>query len=158
MSQTICFKIVHKTFSILVLGAVPLNQIRLLHFKSIHSLWNISCVEWLHLKFTPLCTTFWFNLHIQIPPTGYIGLIWRSIAVATAGVVPLRVLWGYSDTSVTEAAYPVAADPEYPHSTLNSTAIFSSHIGTALYETHVAGQEESGCDITGVPISCGSVQ
>ena len=39
--------------------------------------------------------------------------------------------------------HPVAA--EYPHSTLNGTLNCSGHIGTELYETHVAGQEESGC-------------
>ena len=33
--------------------------------------------------------------HIQIPLTGYIGLIWRSTAEATVRV-PLRVLWGYA--------------------------------------------------------------
>ena len=41
--------------------------------------------------------------------------------------------------------HPVTADSaEYPHSTLNGTPTCSSYIGTALYETHVAGQEESG--------------
>ena len=40
-----------------------------------------------------------------------------------------------------------AVAAEYPHSTFSGTATCSSHIGkyTALYETHVAGQEESGC-------------
>ena len=39
--------------------------------------------------------------------------------------------------------HPVAV--EYPHSILSGTLTCSSHSGTALYETHVAGQEESGC-------------
>ena len=36
-----------------------------------------------------------------------------------------------------------AVAEEYPHSTLKGTPTGSS--GTALYETSVAGQEESGC-------------
>ena len=39
--------------------------------------------------------------------------------------------------------HPVAA--ECPHSTLKGTPTCSSHIGTALYETQVVGQGESGC-------------
>ena len=35
---------------------------------------------------------------------------------------------------------------EYPHSTLNNTPIYSSHSGTALYETHIACNENSGCE------------
>ena len=45
--------------------------------------------------------------------------------------LPLRVLWGYSDATVTKTA-------EYPCNTLHSTATCSSHNSTALYETHVA--------------------
>ena len=37
--------------------------------------------------------------------------------------------------------HPVAV--EYHHSTLSSTPTCSSHIGTALYETHIAGREGS---------------
>ena len=36
-------------------------------------------------------------------------------------------------------------DAEYLHSTLNGTSTCSTHRGTLLYETHEAGQEESGC-------------
>ena len=84
-------------------------------------------------------------IHIQISLIGYVGPMLRSTAVATASFrVPLRVQWGYSDATVTLAAvHPVAA--EYPHSTLNGILTCSSHIGTALYKTHVAGQKESGC-------------
>ena len=58
--------------------------------------------------------------------------------------VPLRVQRGYYDATVTKATtHPVAA--EYPHSSINGTPTCSSHIGTALYDNHVAGQEESGC-------------
>ena len=32
------------------------------------------------------------NIHIQIPPTGYVGLILRSTPVASKVAVPLRVL------------------------------------------------------------------
>ena len=54
----------------------------------------------------------------------------------------LEYLGGYTDATVTEATvHPVAA--EYPHSTLNGTQTCSSHISTALYETYLAGQEES---------------
>ena len=49
-------------------------------------------------------------------------------------------------------AYPLVA--EYPHSTFNGTPTCSSHIGTALYETHVAGKEESRCEIIGVGLYC----
>ena len=38
-----------------------------------------------------------------------------------------------------------AVAAEYPHSTLKGTLTRSSHSSTELYETHVAGQEESGC-------------
>ena len=49
--------------------------------------------------------------------------------------VPLRVLWGYSDATVTEATmHTVAA--EYPHSTLNGTPTWSSHSGIALWDPH----------------------
>ena len=57
--------------------------------------------------------------------------------------VPLRVLLGYLDATVIEATvHPVAV--EYPHNTPNGTPTCSSHVGTALYDTHVAGQKESG--------------
>ena len=46
-------------------------------------------------------------------------------------IVPLRVLWGYSDTTVTQgweaAAYAIVA--EYPLSTLKDTPTFSSYRG-----------------------------
>ena len=59
-------------------------------------------------------------------------------------IVPLWVLWGYADVTVIEAtAHAVAV--EYSHSTLNSTLTCSSYIGTLLYETQVASQEESDC-------------
>ena len=60
------------------------------------------------------------------------------------GYFNLEYLYRYSDVTVTEATvHPVAA--EYPHSTLKGTPSCSSQSGTALYETHEAGQEESGC-------------
>ena len=40
-------------------------------------------------------------------------------------------------------AYSEAA--EYPHCTLRGTLTCSSHGGTTLYDTHIAGQEESSC-------------
>ena len=49
------------------------------------------------------------------------------------GSVLLRVLWGYSDATVTEGweatAHAIAA--EYPHSTLSGTVTCISHNGTA---------------------------
>ena len=47
--------------------------------------------------------------------------------------LPLRVLWGYSDATVTEGweATTHAVAAEYPHGTLNSTATCSSHSSTA---------------------------
>ena len=59
--------------------------------------------------------------------------------------VLLRILhvWGHSDATVTEAtAHPVPA--QYPHGICNGTPTCSSHIGTVLYETHIAIQRESG--------------
>ena len=68
----------------------------------------------------------------------------RYTAVATASKSTFEGTKAYSDATVTGAtAHPVAA--EYTYSTRNSTSTCSNHIGTALYETHVAGQEESGC-------------
>ena len=56
----------------------------------------------------------------------------------------VRVLWGYCNTTVTEATvHAIAA--EYPLSTVNGTLTCSSLSGTELYETCIAGQEESGC-------------
>ena len=34
---------------------------------------------------------------------------------------------------------------ENPHRILIGTPTYSSHSRTALYETHIAGEEESGC-------------
>ena len=67
--------------------------------------------------------------HIQILPTGYVGLILRSTVEATLQVT---VLWGYSDATVTKGweATAQAVAAEYPHSALNSTATCSSHSGT----------------------------
>ena len=60
------------------------------------------------------------------------------------GYWKLEYLWGYSDATVIGAnAHAVAV--EYPHSSFNGTPTHSSHTGTVLYETYVAGQEESGC-------------
>ena len=51
--------------------------------------------------------------------------------------VPVWVLWEYFDATVTGATvHPEAA--EYSHSTLNRTATWSSHSGTAY--THVTGR------------------
>ena len=41
-------------------------------------------------------------LHIQIPMTSYVGLILCSTTVASQVTVLLRVLWGYSDATVTK--------------------------------------------------------
>ena len=49
---------------------------------------------------------------------------------------------GYADATVT--AYAIAA--EYPHSTLSGTLTCSSS-AVSYYDTHLAGQEESGCAI-----------
>ena len=58
--------------------------------------------------------------------------------------IPPSVFVWYSDTTVTGATvHAVAAD--YSHSTLSGTPTCSSHSGTALYETHIASQGESGC-------------
>ena len=80
------------------------------------------------------------HLHVQIPLTGYVGLILRSTTVATYVRIPLRVLWHYSDRDYT--AHPGAVADH--HSTHNGTPTCSSYISTALYETHVTGLEDSG--------------
>ena len=46
-------------------------------------------------------------------------------------------------TVIEATMHEVAA--EYPHSTLKGTPTCSNHSGTALHETSVASQEESGC-------------
>ena len=87
-----------------------------------------------------VCMHVWC-IHIQVPPTGYVGLILCSTTVATQVAVLLRVLCGYSDATVTKgwAATAHAVAAEYPHSTLNGTVTCSSHSSTAYYETYVAG-------------------
>ena len=77
-------------------------------------------------------------VHIQIPPTSYVGLKQHSTAVTTVEDT-MRVL---SMVDLTRATvHAVAA--EYLRSTLSGTSTCSSHSSTALYETYVAGQEES---------------
>ena len=79
-------------------------------------------------------------MYIQIPPT--LVFLWL-LQVA----VPLRVLWGYSDTTETEGweATAHALATEYPHSTINM--VLRLVVATAILcnEAHVAGQEEFGC-------------
>ena len=62
--------------------------------------------------------------------------------------VPVRVPWGYSDATVTEANSACSSNTD-PHSTLNGTLTYSSHNGTAYEtprdETYAVGQEELGC-------------
>ena len=57
-------------------------------------------------------------LHIQIPPTGYVGVILRTTA-ATAS---------RSTVDGTRRVHAVTA--VYPQSTLNSTPTYSNHGGT----------------------------
>ena len=71
------------------------------------------------------------KLYIQIPHTGYVNLMLCSTAVTTAN---LNTVW-----------QKLLHTAVYPRSTLNDTLVCSTHIGTVLYETQVAGQEESGC-------------
>ena len=75
-------------------------------------------------------------IHIQIPPTGYVGIIWCSTPENTASWSTtggtLRVRWSYCDRIPVHA---VAA--AYPSSILNSTPTCSSHNGTVLCETYV---------------------
>ena len=55
------------------------------------------------------------NPHIQIPLTGYVGLVLHSTAVTTATLqrAPLMVVWRYTDSTMTETImHKVAA--EYP--------------------------------------------
>ena len=81
-------------------------------------------------------------LNIQIPPTGYVGLIWRSMAEATASLSTVE-----GALTVRSRCYCMQGTPVtvFPQSTLNGTPICSNPSGTASYETCVAGQEESGC-------------
>ena len=64
-------------------------------------------------------------MNIQISFTGYVDLKIRSTAVATQVVVLLKVLWRYSDATVTKGweATAHAAAAEYPHSSLYGTLI-----------------------------------
>ena len=76
------------------------------------------------------------QVHIQIPPTSYAGLIWCSTTEATAlwSTVEgtLKVCCSYCDRSTMHVA--AAA---YPRSTLNSSLTCISPSGTASYETYV---------------------
>ena len=66
--------------------------------------------------------------------TGFIGLILRSNTVATASYSTFQgTLMPGSDAIVTGAEYP------------KWYSTCSSNSGTSLYETNIAGQEESGC-------------
>ena len=71
-------------------------------------------------------------LHIQIPPTGEVGLIWHSTVEATVswstieGTLRVRCSYFYKSTM-----HAVAA--AYPQSTLNGTPTDSSLNGTASY-------------------------
>ena len=58
---------------------------------------------------------FWWELHVQIPPTGYVGLILSSIVVATTSGSIFT-----SSMRDSDGAMPGAA-AEYPHSTLKDT-------------------------------------
>ena len=90
----------------------------------------------------PLSTSL--HIHIQTPPTGYVGPILHSIAVATASwnifEVTMRVLLYATVTG--DTAHAVAA--KYPPSTQNDTPTCSGYSSAALYETHVANQDEFG--------------
>ena len=85
------------------------------------------------------------SLHIQIPPICCVVSYYAIPLWLLQARVPLRVLRGYSNNgTMTEAtAHPVAA--EYPNNSLKGTATCRSHIGSALYETHVASWEKSWC-------------
>ena len=81
----------------------------------------------------------WFNKSTHPDsPTSYVGLILCSTAVTIAS-------WRTFDGATVIGATTHAVAAKYPHSTLHSILTCSSLSGTALYETHVAGQEESGC-------------
>ena len=101
---------------------------------------------WSRMAAVHPCGLVLVYLHIQIPPTSYVGLILCSTLWLLQVTVPLKVQWGYSDATVTKGweatAHAVAA--EYPHSTLKGTPTCSSHSGTLSYETHAASQEEFG--------------
>ena len=85
-------------------------------------------------------------IHIQIPQTGYIGLIQCSTIEGTAS-------WNTVEGTLRVATVPDVPSMQllqhrtYPQSTLNGTPTAGAFSGTASYETniHVAGQEESGC-------------
>ena len=56
----------------------------------------------------------------------------KDATAETQVAILLRVPWGYFDATVTEGweATALAIVAKYPHSTLNDTATYSSHIGT----------------------------
>ena len=70
-----------------------------------------------------------------------VQVVWVSITKQLVGLMHRL----YSVATVTGATIHTEA-AVYPQGTLNGTPICSSHSGTALYETYLAGQEESGCD------------
>ena len=66
----------------------------------------------------------------------------------TIGYYKLQYRWGYYEGTLTLLWPKVLCIQKLQstlHSTHNSTPTCSSHSDSALYETHIAGQEESGC-------------
>ena len=101
-----------------------------------------------------ICSLFCWNashiIHIQIPPTGYVGLIWRGTTVAATSW-ECHDGWGYFEGTLQHlwqeyrpysSCVPLAAYPQLEYLQWYSNC--SSLNGTASYETYVAGQEESG--------------
>ena len=85
-------------------------------------------------------------VHIQIPPTGYVGLILCSTAVATTSWSTFGswTLCRYCDRSYRTCS-SCRVPSWYPHGTVKGTLTCSSHRCSALYESYVARQEESWC-------------
>ena len=98
-------------------------------------------------KFTE--SVWYMNLliHIKIPPTGHVGLILRSTAVATVSRGTIEDTIRVPDATVTGGweATTYAGAAEYPHSTLNGTVTYSSHSSKCvIWEPH-SRLEESEC-------------
>ena len=95
----------------------------------------------------PTSALFWCDesyIQIQIPPTGYLGLIWCSTAEAT-----LVYRWGYFEgmLQLLHARYSCHSScsipSKYPRD--SSPTCSRSLSSTASFKTYIASQEESGC-------------
>ena len=122
--------------TLVVASLVHLAQLEQLEPVQWVLLHNLALKTWKQTKVLTITTSF-NVIHIQIPSTTYVDLIWCRTAVATASWSTsegtLRVLCSYYDRSCI-----------LPSMLLQHC---SSHSSTASYKTYIASQKEFGCSL-----------